>query len=220
MNRHWGAGTVGTLRIARIVRRSTVLGPGLRTLLVVQGCELRCRSCTAPHTHRLDGGRTVLVADLIRELCVDEAVTGVTFTGGEPFLQAGALVELVDGLRQRRPDLSTMSYSGYRVEWLRVKGSPDQGRLLARLDLLVDGPYVERRHASLLWRGSRNQRIHALTPRHRAELRRLDDTSAGMEWSLDRDLNLGWVGIPPTRGFADNLATLAAPAETPKGHTT
>ena len=91
MNRHWGSPASGTLQIVRIIKRSKVLGPGLRTVVVVQGCELRCKSCSAPHTHRLDGGHSVAVADLANDLCVADAVTGITFTGGEPFLQSAAL---------------------------------------------------------------------------------------------------------------------------------
>lgn len=209
MKRHRGSGCPDRVKLARVVDRTQVLGPGPRAVVVVQGCELRCRGCTVPETHRHDGGFSILVSDLVRRLDQIRNISGITLTGGEPFLQAAALTRVIDMLRVRRPTLSAMSYSGYRLEWLRAKGSRAQLDLLERLDLLVDGPYVERLHAPLRWRGSSNQRIHLLTPRHREELRQTEDMSAGMEWSFDSEQNLEWVGVPPVRGFARRLADAA-----------
>lgn len=206
MSRHRGSTRRDEVRVARIVDRTHVLGPGPRAVVMVQGCELRCHGCTVPETHDRDGGMRVPIADLASRLNAIDGIAGVTFTGGEPFLQAGALATVIEALRAERPELSTMSYSGYRVEWLRAKGSPAQAELLDRLDLLVDGPYVERLHAPLRWRGSSNQRIHSLTDRHREELRGMEDASAGMELSFDRERNVEWVGVPPVSGFARRLA--------------
>jgi anaerobic ribonucleoside-triphosphate reductase activating protein len=210
VTRHWGRNQLDEIRFARIIERTRVLGPGPRAVLVVQGCELRCRGCTVPETHRLDGGNAISITDLARRLLAIEGLEGLTLTGGEPFLQAGTLTALIDVLRVERPGLSTMSYSGYRLEWLRAKGSPEQRVLLDRLDLLIDGPYIERLHAPLLWRGSENQRIHTLSARHRGELGSIPDTSAGMEWQFGRRRRMEWVGVPPVRGFARRLATPAA----------
>jgi anaerobic ribonucleoside-triphosphate reductase activating protein len=206
MSRHWGGGSASTLRLARLVERTEVLGPGSRAVVVVQGCHLRCCGCVAEQTHALDGGLEVGVAALASQLTWLDEIDGITFTGGEPFLQAAALVQLIDRLRSARPELSTMSYSGYRLEWLRRKGSAAQAQLLERLDILVDGPYIERLHAPLRWRGSRNQRLHALTPRHRATLAAEPDLPAGIEISIDAGLGLEWVGVPPVPGLMDRLA--------------
>jgi anaerobic ribonucleoside-triphosphate reductase activating protein len=215
MSRHWGSDSSGELRVSRLIERTAVLGPGQRTAVVVQGCHLRCRGCIAEPTHRLDAGELIGVDQLSRRLDAIPDVTGITFTGGEPFLQAAALARLLDLLRAERPGLSAMSYSGYRLEWLRRKGSPAQRSLLRRLDILVDGPYVERLHAPLRWRGSRNQRIHALSPRHRTEVERGRDESAGMELSLDSDLGLEWVGVPPVPDFSARIDAMRATGETP-----
>jgi len=206
MNRHWGSDDAGTLRVARLVDGTAVLGPGRRAVVLVQGCRLRCRGCIAEETHPIDGGEALAVERLASWLDSRPSVSGVTFSGGEPFLQAAALSRLIDLVRARRPELSTMSYSGYRLEWLREKGSESQRRLLRRLDILVDGPYVRRLHGALRWRGSSNQRVHALSPRHRTEVEAGDDRPAGMEWSIDAELNLEWVGVPPLADFAERLA--------------
>jgi anaerobic ribonucleoside-triphosphate reductase activating protein len=211
MSRHHGNSDRRHLRVSRVIERSAVLGPGERTVVVVQGCHLRCRGCIAPSSHQLDGGSLLTVNSLFERLRAIDAVSGITFTGGEPFLQAAAISHHVDLLRGEHPQVSVMSYSGYRLEWLRRQGSPAQLELLRHLDLLVDGPYVERLHAPLRWRGSRNQRVHALSSRHAAEVAASTDASAGMELSLDTEHGLEWVGVPPVPDFAAQLEAMQAP---------
>lgn len=202
MSRHAGIDDPHFLHLSRVVERTSVLGPGERAVVLVQGCALRCRGCIAAATHPLDGGVRTPVAALAERLAALPGIDGVTFSGGEPFLQAAALTTLGDRLRERRPGISLMAYSGYRHDRL-VRGTPAQRALLARLDLLVDGPYVERRHAPLRWRGSANQRLLALTDRHAGEL--APDEPAGIELALDAELGLSWVGVPPRPGFLTQL---------------
>jgi anaerobic ribonucleoside-triphosphate reductase activating protein len=202
-SRHSGSAVADRLRLARVIERTEALGPGVRAVVLVQGCHLRCHGCIAAETHSLAGGWETSVSALagrLRDLPID----GITCSGGEPFLQAAALARLIDLLRRERPQLSAMSYTGYRIERLRSRGSDAQRALLARLDLLVDGPYVERWHRPLRWRGSTNQRLLALTERHAGALE--PDVSAGVELSVSPQLELSWVGVPPQPGFADEVA--------------
>jgi anaerobic ribonucleoside-triphosphate reductase activating protein len=204
---HYGFGEPGYLRVARVIDQTRVLGPDTRAGVSVQGCLRRCRGCHSPAGKALDGGERLAVPELAERLLA-LPIDGITFSGGgEPMLQAAALVALCDRLRARRPELSLMSYSGYRFEVLRDQGSPAQRALLDRLDLLVDGPYVAQRHAQLRWRGSSNQRLIALTPRHAGEL--LPDEHAGMEFEIDEQLRLSWVGVPPRPGFLEALGRIA-----------
>ncbi len=83
---------------------------------------------------------------------------GVTISGGEPFLQPGALLMLLEGLKARR--IHTVVYTGYTLEALVRRQEPEVQAGLRLTNLLVDGPYV----AALAdgageWRGSRNQRL-------------------------------------------------------------
>jgi anaerobic ribonucleoside-triphosphate reductase activating protein len=191
------------LSIARTLDRCTVLGPGSRAVIWVQGCPLRCVGCVAAETLPFEGGTSRTVAELADWLCRLSGIEGVTFSGGEPFSQAAALAELLDTVRGIRPDLGAMAYSGFRIEALQ-RGGPDRLALLDRLDLLVDGPYVAARHGALRWRGSDNQRIIPLTDRYRHVLDQ-PDTSDGVEVSVDADGSLAWAGVPPTRGFREQL---------------
>ena len=76
----------GSVRIARVVPRTAVEGPGVRTAVWVQGCSVRCAGCFNPHTWAAEGGTSVPVAALLAIL-VDQEVEGITLLGGEPFDQ-------------------------------------------------------------------------------------------------------------------------------------
>ncbi|MGV4981608.1 4Fe-4S single cluster domain-containing protein [Streptomyces sp. NPDC001709] len=191
------------ISVARTLDHCTVLGPGTRAVIWVQGCPLRCRGCVAAETLPFEGGTSRSVPELADWLCRLDGIEGVTFSGGEPFSQAGALAELLDAVRRRRPDFGAMAYSGFRHEALR-RGDPDRLALLERLDLLVDGPYVAARHGSLRWRGSDNQRLIPLTDRYPRALAE-PDTTAGIELSVDADGSVSWAGVPPAPGFREGL---------------
>jgi anaerobic ribonucleoside-triphosphate reductase activating protein len=94
-----------------------------------------------------------------------------------------------------------MSYSGFTIAALR-RGTPEQQGLLARLDLLIDGPYQRARHGSLRWRGSANQRIIPLSERYR-DLVTAPDESQGIEFTLGADGAFSWAGVPGEPGFRE-----------------
>ncbi|NGN68005.1 radical SAM protein [Streptomyces sp. A7024] len=191
------------ISVARTLDRCGVLGPGIRAVLWVQGCPLRCGGCVAAETLPFEGGTAHGVRELAEWITGVGGIDGLTLSGGEPFSQAAALVRLVDLVREGRPGFSVMAYSGFRLEALR-RGDDDQRALLERLDLLVDGPYVAARHASLLWRGSANQRIVALSGRH-PELADATDSSAGIEITAEPDGSMSWAGVPPAAGFREHF---------------
>jgi anaerobic ribonucleoside-triphosphate reductase activating protein len=209
--------------ILRIFRRSApvhVLGPGRRAAIWVQGCPFKCPGCIVPESWDSAGGESVSLIELATWVLTQPGLDGVTFSGGEPMAQAGALAALVRLLRTGRPglpgrDLSVMTYTGYRLGDLQHRGTPEQRELLELCDLLIDGPYIQSQHADLLWRGSRNQRIHALTARHAPLVEdlaagRLSDASAGIELEFDA-AGLGVAGVPASPGFrAEFEARLAA----------
>ena len=82
---------------------------------------------------------------------------GVTFSGGEPFAQAEDFAELALALKKKGYEVA--SYSGYTFEQL-LKGTPAQQKLLEQLDILIDGPFIQKEKSlEIAFRGSRNQRI-------------------------------------------------------------
>ncbi|MCR3921802.1 MAG: radical SAM protein [Firmicutes bacterium] len=148
------------LTLAGLHKNSVVDGPGLRTVVFTQGCPHACPGCHNLQTHDPKEGTVVEVRDVARQILADTNVKGVTFSGGEPFLQARALTALATSLLVR--PLSIVIYSGYTYEYLTKHARTDSAiaALLTTADILIDGPFVEaQRDLALLYRGSRNQRI-------------------------------------------------------------
>lgn len=140
------------------VAESIVDGPGLRCVVFVQGCPHACPGCHNPATHPFAGGTTVSVNQLLSRIHQSPLCRAVTFSGGEPFCQAGALAQLAARLRAAGYELA--AYTGYTFEHLLDKGTDDQRALLAQLDTLVDGPFVQaQKNLNLRFRGSGNQRV-------------------------------------------------------------
>ena len=145
------------IRIAGTVSESIVDGPGFRYTVFVQGCPHGCAGCHNPQTHDFNAGKLVDTEELFEECIEDPLNKGVTFSGGEPFLQAAALYEL--GKRFKERGMSLWCYSGWTFEELQKQGE-DVQKLLSIVDVLVDGKFIEeRRTLSLQFRGSDNQRL-------------------------------------------------------------
>jgi anaerobic ribonucleoside-triphosphate reductase activating protein len=150
----------GVIRLAGVVRESIVDGPGIRLTVFVQGCPHRCEGCHNPHTHCPAGGYDCRIETILAAVDADQLLQGVTLSGGEPFEQAEALLELARAVRGRGRDV--VAFSGYTFEQLVKMGEtrPAVVELLKLCCLLIDGPFVLRqRDLSLRFRGSRNQRL-------------------------------------------------------------
>lgn len=148
------------IQIAGFVRESVVDGPGIRYVLFAQGCPHNCPECHNPKTHDPAGGREMDTGAILADLDAQPFVDGVTFSGGEPFCQPEALLELAKEIKKRDRHLTI--YSGFVYEELKKMGKerPAIQELLARADLLVDGPFKkDLKDLSLAFRGSANQRL-------------------------------------------------------------
>ena len=157
------------MRIADVISDSIVDGPGLRLTVFTQGCPHHCPGCHNPQTHDFAAGEYADTGELLRRIAANPLLTGVTFSGGEPFCQPEALLPLADGIRAMGRDI--FCYTGYTLEQLlELAGQrPAILALLRRIDTLVDGPYLEaQRDLTLRFRGSSNQRVidlHEALPR-------------------------------------------------------
>lgn len=143
------------LRVLDIVEDTMVDGPGFRTAIYCAGCRHACPGCHNPQSWQFDQGREMTVDELMRIILADP-YANVTFSGGDPMYQAAAFAELARAIHQQT-NKDIWCYTGFTFESLIQH---DQRELLAEVDVLVDGPYVERlRDEELLFRGSSNQRI-------------------------------------------------------------
>ncbi|MBR2214605.1 MAG: anaerobic ribonucleoside-triphosphate reductase activating protein [Selenomonadaceae bacterium] len=146
------------LKVAGIVDDSVVDGEGYRLTVFVQGCPRRCKNCQNRSAQPFNGGQEMDTAEILERVAANPLLSGVTFSGGEPFCQPRPLTELARQVH--RMGLNVWSYSGFTLDELWAKQDPDVDGLLTEIDVLVDGDYQEdKRDLSLPFRGSANQRI-------------------------------------------------------------
>lgn len=143
-------------------------GEGVRTTLFVSGCTHHCKGCFQPETWDFAFGEefTPEVEDLIVESLAPAYVDGLTVLGGEPMEPANqrALVRFLERVKATYPEKTIWSYTGDTYEGLVDPASPRRtevtDRLLACIDVLVDGPFVEElKDITARFRGSSNQRV-------------------------------------------------------------
>lgn len=146
------------IKMCGVEPESIVDGPGFRFVVFVQGCPHRCPGCHNPESHDFDGGYETTVEEVFEEFSSNPHLRGMTLSGGEPFCQAGALLELGKKVKAAGKDL--MAFSGWTYEELLEKNDPAVNDLLDLLDILVDGRFEEDlKNLTLVYRGSENQRV-------------------------------------------------------------
>ena len=146
------------LKISGVVSESIVDGAGIRYVVFTQGCLHNCEGCHNPETHDLNGGKLKSIDEIFDEVSRNPLLKGVTFSGGEPFLQVEKLIELAKNIKAINKDI--WCYSGFSYEQLIANKAPNSLELLKLIDVLVDGKFeLKQRDLTLLFRGSKNQRI-------------------------------------------------------------
>lgn len=145
-----------------ITRDSIVDGPGLRAVIWTQGCKHNCKGCHNPSTHDFNGGFLMNLHEIEETLKSLKLQKGITFSGGEPFEQPLACIEIAKMAKQLRLDI--WCYTGYIFE--KLIDEEDTGykegwkEFLEYIDVLIDGPFmIEKKNLLLRFRGSENQRI-------------------------------------------------------------
>ncbi len=102
----------------------TVDGPGIRYVLFMQGCPLRCLYCHNPDTWEIGKGEAITPEEVIAEYNKNRsfyAKGGITVTGGEPLLQVDFLIELFKKAKEENIhtciDTSGATYNSKNVEY-------------------------------------------------------------------------------------------------------
>ncbi|AVM51685.1 pyruvate formate lyase activating enzyme [Bacteroides zoogleoformans] len=91
------------IRVHSYESMGTFDGPGIRLVIFLQGCPFRCLYCANPDTIESKGG-TLTASEYILQMAISQKAFygrkgGVTFSGGEPTLQAEALIPLFKELK-------------------------------------------------------------------------------------------------------------------------
>jgi anaerobic ribonucleoside-triphosphate reductase activating protein len=197
-----------SLQISDLVYPVTSLGYGTRLGIWVQGCTIGCPGCMSQDTWDSDGGRPVAVADVMDVLTrTDLPIDGVTISGGEPFQQPQALMQLMAGIhewRGRAPKpVDLLCFSGYTERHLR-RSFPE---LIRMFDLIVAGPYRSQVPSNRPLCGSDNQVVMEMTPLGSA-CYALIDGSRRMQVSVDGGV-LHVIGIPSSGDLMKLEASLS-----------
>ena len=143
------------IRVLDIIEDTMVDGPGFRTSIYCAGCRHACPGCHNPQSWDFNGGHEMTTEQLLRIIEADP-YANVTFTGGDPMYQAEGFAELAQAIHERT-NKDIWCFTGFTYESLI---NDDQRELLENIDVLVDGPFIQRLHdPDLLFRGSSNQRL-------------------------------------------------------------
>ena len=143
------------IQLMQIVEDTTVDGPGWRSSVYCAGCRHACPGCHNPETWPFTAGVSTSVDEIIERLKKTEG--NITFSGGDPMYQAEAFTELAQRIVTEL-HRTIWCYTGFLFE--EVSADPVMSRMLPYLEVLVDGPFIEKeRNLNLMFRGSNNQRL-------------------------------------------------------------
>jgi len=129
--------------------KSLVDGPGIRTLVFFQGCDIHCPGCHNKSAWDIKQGKEYDVKELAKIIKESTFNGKITITGGEPLMQLDALVELLKELQ----DLDVVVYTGHQKEEV-----PEE--VWKMTTYVKCGPFIERLKTTIKpYVGSSNQEL-------------------------------------------------------------
>jgi anaerobic ribonucleoside-triphosphate reductase activating protein len=201
------------LKLAGFLPRSSVNGPGIRAVIWVQGCPLRCNGCFNPGFLSFSNGYTVMVKDLAETILAIDGIDGVTFSGGEPFAQAVYLAEL--GTLVRQAGMSVVTFTGFTWNQLNAKNRPAWRSLLSVTDILIAGPFFPKMHARLYGppRSTGKQVVHLCEGKpvgwKAGNSRQYPGSVQEIEFTIRQDGQIVVTGFPENR-IVEGLASFSS----------
>jgi anaerobic ribonucleoside-triphosphate reductase activating protein len=147
-------------------------GPGKRLCIWLQGCNLGCKNCINDQMLEFKAKNIISIKSLQKHILESKEkydLEGVTFLGGEPFLQANGLKYIAKLCQEI--DLSVMCFSGFKYEQLRQNIIDGSNELLSYVDVLIDDIYIESlKDNSRNWVGSTNQSFYYFSDRYNSSI--------------------------------------------------
>lgn len=192
------------LNIAGFLARSGANGPGIRAVVWVQGCPLRCTGCFNPEFWSFAPTHILKTSELAGRILALENIDGVTFSGGEPFAQAHALADL--GRRLASAGLTVITFTGFSWDFIKNADRASWNRLLEVTDLLIAGPYRPDLACNLPLLGSSNQQLIPLSGKIPVPAGSPATPGQSTELTIRPDGSLVATGFPDT-GFIRRLAS-------------
>jgi len=174
------------LNIYKKVSCTRVLGKGRRFGLWLQGCDKKCFNCIAKDSWEKGIGEEIDVKKLAREVNSLD-IDGITISGGEPLLQDEALSYFLNLIDE---NLNVILYTGFRFEEVKHL------KTIKKVDLLIDGEYIDELNNDSPLIGSINQRVFVLSEKG-IELVEYMKSLEKREIEINISKDVFLIGIPP-----------------------
>ena len=141
----------GTIECAGFLQNSCDDGPGIRSVLFLQGCSKNCKECHNSTIKEHGKGTVMEIDKLITYLDHNCCNKKITISGGEPLEQLESLMTLVESLKAKGYDICV--YTGWELEKI-PKG------LLKLLNYIKTGEFVTSlKNPNIQYVGSSNQKM-------------------------------------------------------------
>jgi len=128
---------------------SIVDGPGIRTVLFVQGCMRKCEDCHNPSTWDIEMGKEIDIEEIVEDLnkkCLNKKLS---ISGGEPLLQYPAILELIKKLH----NFDIVLYTGFEFNDVPKE-------ILKHVNYIKVGKYLKEKRTTITpYIGSKNQKF-------------------------------------------------------------
>lgn len=178
------------MRVHALMEGSVSNGPGRSYVIWTQGCSQHCPGCCNPKTHRNDQGTSISPEILVFKI-IDADVESVVLSGGEPLEQPRDTLKVLQGVKEERPELFRVLFTGCPPERVLRDFHP----IFLLCDVVVAGPYdqnLKRSDGDLPLLASKNQRL--MLPSGRVHVRDLENL-AGAEVFIDIDGSIEVTGL-------------------------
>lgn len=184
------------LNLSGLLMRSAANGPGIRAVVWVQGCPIRCKGCFNKASWSFSPNHVLPAGELAAKILSVGDIQGVTFSGGEPFAQARPLAWVAEQVRESGLDVIT--YSGYTWDQLTSRHDPSWDQLVRATDLLIVGPYRNQDACATPLMGSSNQQVIDLTGKIVPEPVSSQRREETVEFTIAPDGTITTTGFPRT----------------------
>lgn len=141
-------------------------------MLWVSGCKIHCKGCQNPESWDFCAGKLFdeTAKQELFEALNKPYIRGISFSGGHPleYENLPDVYELIKEIKTRFPEKDVWLYTGYTLSINDFDNTVDicwansllRNYILAKCDVVVDGPYIEEQQdITLKFRGSKNQRL-------------------------------------------------------------
>lgn len=134
---------------------SLVDGPGIRTIVFMQGCNLHCKGCQNKSTWDINKGIKLDIDELVLNLLDKSINKKVTISGGEPLFQLDSLRYFISKLNENKFDITL--YTGH------TKSEVPQD-IINNINYLKSGSFIEELKTTIKpYVGSSNQVFEEVT---------------------------------------------------------